>query len=236
MTFKLATCVAAASFALLANVSRADVSLTPTIVSDYDFRGISLSARSAAFQPELDVSAPNGLKGYVWASNTDLGIKGLDTEIDYMAGWSGGKNFVWDVGVVYYTYPGYNSFAYPEAYVGVSKNLTEAFSLAGKVWYSHDYAGTGDSAGYYELNGNWTLPWGGLGLGLHAARSSGKYWDNASGGGYNDFAIGLSKSIEKLNFSLKLIDGSNLKDGGVAVNSTDRKVVIGVSTTLPWKD
>jgi hypothetical protein len=32
-----------------------------------------------------------------------------------------------------------------------------------------------------------------------------------------------------------MIDGSDLKDGGVAVNSTDRKIVFGVSTTFPWK-
>jgi uncharacterized protein (TIGR02001 family) len=235
MTSKFATCGLAAALLLAANVALADLSFTPTVATDYDFRGISLTARSPTIQGELDFAASNGLKGYIFASNTDLGIPGLDTEIDYVVGWAGGKALQWDVGVVYYSYPSYNAYAYPEAYVGVSKALTESFTLGAKVWYSNDYAATGDAGEYYELNGTYTLPWGGLGLGLHVAHSAGAYWNNASGGGYTDYAIGLTKSVEKLNFSLKLIDGSDLKDGGVAVNSTDRKIVFGISTTFPWK-
>ena len=235
MTFKVAACGIAVALSLAANISRADVSFTPTIVSDYDFRGISLSKRSPAAQGELDVSASNGLKGYVWASNTDIVVPGLGTEIDLMAGWSGGEKLVWDVGLVYYTYPGHNAFAYPEAYVGVSSNLSEKFNLGGKIWYSNDYAAVGDSGAYYEANATVGLPWWDLSLGLHVGHSAGKYWDNASGGGYTDLAVGVSKSIEKLNLSLKVIDGSNLKDGDTALLSTDRKVVFGIATTLPWK-
>jgi hypothetical protein len=42
-----------------------------------------------------------------------------------------------------------------------------------------------------------------VGLGLHVAHSAGAYWNNASGGGYTDYAVGLTKSVEKLSFSLK---------------------------------
>jgi uncharacterized protein (TIGR02001 family) len=235
MTSKLAISGIATALVLAANVSRADISFTPTVATDYDFRGISLTARGPTIQGELDLAASNGLKGYIFASNTDLGISGLNTEIDYAVGWAGGQILQWDVGVVYYTYPSYNTYAYPEAWVGVSKAITPSFTLAAKAWYSHDYAATGDAGQYYELNGTFALPWGGVGLGLHVAHSAGAYWDNATGGGYTDYAIGLTKSVEKLNFSLKMIDGSDLKDGGVAVNSTDRKIVFGISTTFPWK-
>ncbi len=236
MRLKFVTCVLAAAAALSATTAFADVSVTPMITSDYDFRGISLSARGPAVQAELDLAAKNGLKGYIWASNTDVGVPGLDTEVDLMVGWAGGEAVTWDVGLVYYAYPGKSKFDYPEAYVGVSKNLTETFNLGAKVWYSNDYAATGDSGQYYEANATIGLPWGGLGLTLHAAHSAGKYWDNASGGGYSDFAVGLTKSVEKFNFALKVIDGSDLKDGGESVLSTDRKIVLSVATTFPWKD
>lgn len=236
MNLKISTCGLAAALALGATVSRADISFTPTVVSDYDFRGISLSARGPAVQGELDVSASNGLKGYVWASNTDIGVPGLGTEIDYLVGWSGGEKLVWDVGVVYYSYPSHNDLAYPEGYVGVSGNVTEKFNLGGKIWYSNDYGASDEAGEYYELNGSVALPWWDLSLGLHVGHSAGKYWDIASDGGYTDYSIGLSKNIQKLNLSLKVIDGSDLKDTGEAVLSTDRKVVFGIATTLPWKD
>ena len=187
-------------------------------------------------QGELDVSAPNGLKGYVWASNTDIGVPGLDTEVDLMAGWSGGKKFVWDLGLVYYAYPGYRDLNYPEAYVGVSTDVTGKFNLGGKIWYSHDYGASGAAGEYYEANGSVALPWWDLSLGLHVGHSAGKYWDSASNGGYTDYAVGLSKSIQRLSLSLKVIDGSDLKDAGEALLSTDRKIVFGIATTLPWKD
>ena len=233
------------SIALAGACAHADISFTPTIASDYDFRGISLSARKATYQGELDFSFASGWKGYVFVSNTDLGpAVDTSTEVDLVGGYGGSIGSAsWDAGIVYYTYPTDTKFNYPEAWVGLSKSFNDgAASIGGKLWYSNDYAAAKTSATYVELNGSYGLP-AGFGLVAHVGHSDGKYWDDFNGGGYVDYNIGVTKSFGKIAFALKYIDGSDLIDcdnevtcGDTGVNSTDKKIVLSVSTTLPWKD
>ena len=63
---------------------------TVTAVSDYDFRGISLSAKDPALQGSIDWAAANGFYVGAWASNIDYGpgVDG-DIEVDLYAGFAG---------------------------------------------------------------------------------------------------------------------------------------------------
>lgn len=229
-----ATALAAAAPPL---ASAADFTVTPTVTNDYDFRGISLSARDPALQISFDVTTESGFKAYAWASNTDIGVDGVDAELDLSLGWAGGGDKLsWDAGVVWYTYLGGSELNYPEAWVGASRAVSAAFNVSGKVWYSWDYANLSDSAYYLDLNASYALPVADIGLTLHAGYSGGKYWDNLNNGGYTDFSVGLTKSVGNLNFALKFIDGSDLPDTGSRINSTDQKVVLSLSTTLPWQN
>ncbi|MFO1428110.1 MAG: TorF family putative porin [Steroidobacteraceae bacterium] len=237
MRLKTAPALAVLAALAPALAASAEFSATPTLTSDYDFRGISLSARDPAAQLSLDLATDSGFKASVWGSNTDFGAPGVDTEIDVTLGYGrGDDNLSWDTGIVWYTYPGGHEFNYPEAWLGASKALTEKLSLSGKAWYSWDYANSDDSAYYLESALEVSLPVWDLGLALHAGYSGGDYWDAVNGDGYFDYSIGLTKSVDRFDFALRFIDGSDLPDPGTRVNSTESKVVFSVSTTLPWKD
>ena len=229
---KLKHAAGALALMAMASMAQAELTLTPTIVSDYDFRGISLSARDPAPQLSLDFAHDSGFGFGVWASNTDLGTK-TNTEIDFNPSFNGGSDetFNWGVGMTYYTYVSESSLNYPEYWVGISKPFTDKFSASAKFWYSNDLNAANESGTYIEVNARVELPKN-FGLELHAARSDGDYWDLVNGDGYTDFAVGLTYSWNDINFGLKYIDGSDLPDAGVDLLSTESKVVFSVTKSF----
>ncbi len=92
-----------------------DIEFTLAGVSDYRFRGISLSDKDQAFQPSLTVSHESGLYASAWGSNiADNG--GDNIEVDLTAGWSGQVGPIdLNIGGVYYLYPGVTGANYIEA-------------------------------------------------------------------------------------------------------------------------
>src|SRR5512145_662138 len=90
-----------------ASLAHAELSGTVTAVSDYDFRGITQSAQDPALQASLDYASDAGFYLGIWGSNIDFGNEfDSDIEVDLYGGFSGGDEVTWDVGLVYYTYPG----------------------------------------------------------------------------------------------------------------------------------
>jgi len=82
-----------------------DISATATIVSDYRFRGISLSNRDPAAQGSLDVTI-GGFYAGVWLSSI---ARFADThvEADLYAGYAGEAGPIeYEVGAIAYLYPG----------------------------------------------------------------------------------------------------------------------------------
>ena len=80
-------------------------------VSDYRFRGYSLSGGDPAVQGTINVNHSSGFYAGAWASSLDgngpvLGFYG-DVELDLYAGWTGSvaKGLTADVGVLRYVYP-----------------------------------------------------------------------------------------------------------------------------------
>ena len=58
---------------LAAGPAGAEVTVTPAVVSDYDFRGITYSAHSPALQLRIDYADPSGIYAGAWGSNVDFG-------------------------------------------------------------------------------------------------------------------------------------------------------------------
>jgi uncharacterized protein (TIGR02001 family) len=226
--------VAAAALLAVAGAAHADFSVTPTLTSDYDFRGISQTSKDPAFQLNLGYTHESGFYAGIWGSNVDFGSPKPDIELDYTVGFAGGdaaESVGYDVGVAYYTYPKFKDANYPEIYAGVSKGM-----FSGKVWYSPDVL---DSTSWYtEGNGTFPLP-NDFAFTAHAGYSFGHYWDSNK---YFDWSVGVTKSFGNFATALKFVDGSDLADldgsgctGKVCdVFSTDRKVMFSISTTLPW--
>jgi uncharacterized protein (TIGR02001 family) len=79
-------------------------------VTDYRFRGISLSAGDFAIQGSIGVSHESGFYVGTWASSLeDTPVYG-STELDFYAGWTGEvtSGLTADVGMLYYVYPNGN--------------------------------------------------------------------------------------------------------------------------------
>lgn len=79
------------------------------VVTDYRFRGVSLSGGDPAIQGGFTLTHESGFYAGTWGSSIDDGGSDIygDVELDLFAGWSGALSDAvgLDVGVVYYAYP-----------------------------------------------------------------------------------------------------------------------------------
>lgn len=106
-----------------------------SVVSNYFFRGITQTDDGAAIQGGFDFADDSGFYSGVWLSNVDFGGK-EDAEVDLYAGYGGtfGDSGVsWDVGAIYYLYPGGGDLDYGETYFGLGFGLLSA-SVAWTFW------------------------------------------------------------------------------------------------------
>ena len=144
---KLSHGLAAVGLTFAALTANAEITGTITAVSDYNWRGISQSAGDPALQGSLDFAHESGFYAGVWASNVDFGdCCDEEIETDIYLGFSGGEDLTWDVGGVYYLYPGAEDIDFWEIYAGLGWNW-----LSGKLSYSSDFANVDESALYLSL-------------------------------------------------------------------------------------
>jgi len=240
---KLIQGVAAVLLMASAAAANAELSGTVTAVSDYDFRGISLSSTDPALQGSIDYSMESGFYAGAWASNIDYG-PGYDgsIELDLYAGFAGETEagLGWDVGLVWYLYPDSSSSAtkdeisdYPELYVGLTYNIFEF-----KQWYSNDLSGSDEDGFYTEANAAVELP-ANFGLNLHAGYNWGDYFDELESE-YIDYSIGVAYTLGNFDLELKWVD-NNLSNNDALFTKDDAfnsegRVIFAVSTTFPWSN
>lgn len=79
------------------------------VVTDYRFRGVSLSGGDAAIQGGATLTHDSGFYAGTWGSSIDDGGTDVygDVELDLFGGWSGeiAEGVGLDVGLLYYAYP-----------------------------------------------------------------------------------------------------------------------------------
>lgn len=233
--------VAAGMLAMASAANAGDFSSTVTAVSDYDFRGISLSSTDPALQASVDYAAENGAYAGAWVSNFDYGSSyDGHLELDLYGGIAGetGSGLGWDVGFVWYSYPGSSSSAtkskvydYPEIYGSISKG---AFKL--KQWYTNDYSGSDLDEYYTELGASFELP-SGFTLNLHAGYNAGDGIKASFGKEFVDYSAGVTHGLGNFTVGLKLT-GTDLS-GAYKITSnefnSEARVVLSIATTFPWE-
>jgi len=211
---------------------------TLSLVSEYDFRGITQSAGDPALQASVDWAAGHGFELGLWASNIDFGdCCGESVEVDLSGRWTRGDSehgLAVDLFGIWYAFPGAAELDFPEVSVGLAWKV-----VAARAWYSWDYAASGASATYLELNLSLPLP-AEFGLTGHCGYSDGEYWHADVSGleAYLDWWAGLEHSFGHFDVSLRWVDGSDQSaldgtDGDVF--SSAPRVVLGVATTVPWR-
>jgi uncharacterized protein (TIGR02001 family) len=199
------------------------VTFSPSIaaVSDYRFRGISLSNRKMAIQPGLEASA-GGFYAGLWASNIAL-YAGTKAELDVYGGWRGevaGLNL--DVGATSYLYPGGSGGQYAEFLGSVGKTIGPLDLKVGAAYapaqknigsdnfYAYGQARAGLPGTPVTISANLGHESGSL------AGPDGRKWDWSLGGEavFNKFTVGLKYVDTNVN---RLVDpGRNAQAGVVA--------------------
>lgn len=235
----------AAALALATSAAHAGLNGTITTTSDYDFRGISQSATDPALQGSIDWALNSGLYLGAWASNIDFGdCCDEDIEVDVYAGFSRSldSGFSWNLGFVYYLYPG---GSYEDTF-GVDEDLHywEVAAGAGfknfsaKFWYSDNFANfedvSGTSADAWYLEANYAIPLPqDFSIALHAGKSDGDYWGDFD---YADYAVSVSKTLGHFNLTLKYIypDVEDAAEITVDPFNNEDRLLFSVATTFPW--
>lgn len=117
------------------------------VVSDYRFRGVSLSDKDFAVQPYLTLKHESGFYVGAWASNIAENA-GDDVEVDLYAGFAGGDAITYDIGATYYLYPGVSSFNYVELTGKLGTTIGPA-TIGGQLSYVPNQDNTGNSDNIY---------------------------------------------------------------------------------------
>lgn len=228
---------ATAALAAAGTASAGEFSSTITAASEYDFRGVSQSAKDPALQASLDFATDSGFYVGTWASNVDFG--GAESiEIDAYLGWAyeGENGIAWDFGVTRYFYPDDEADVdYDEFYAKVGYG-----NYGVELWWAPDYGNSGAETWYYagtadfELAESWVLN---LGIGYQ----TGQYFENAVGSGdasYWVYSVGVTKTWGNFEISLKyqgldVPEQFRVKDD---ILNNENRMLLSVSTTLPWSD
>lgn len=229
---KLTHGLAAVSLSLAAMAAQAEVTGNVAAVSDYNWRGITQTSQDPALQGGIDYAHESGFYVGAWGSNVDFGdCCDENVEVDIYTGFRGGETVTWDVGLIYYTYPGADDLDFGEIYAGLGWEW-----LSGKVSYSDDFGNSGESALYYEANASYELP-ANFGLTGHLGYSDGDAIDLFYVDSYMDWSVGVTYAFSHFTFGLKYADGSDLsaQDGTFDdINSSEGVAIFSVSTSFPW--
>lgn len=126
-------------------------------VTDYRFRGYSLSGGDPAVQGTININHSSGFYAGVWASSLDsngpvLGFYG-DLELDIYAGWTGevAGGLTADVGILRYVYPsndGQGPADFWEPYASLATTLGPVSAKVG-VTYAPDQSALFDRDNFY---------------------------------------------------------------------------------------
>jgi uncharacterized protein (TIGR02001 family) len=186
------------------------------LFSQYIFRGLTQTNKEPALQGGFDYAHKSGFYAGTWASNIswlrDGGVYngGGSLEMDFYGGWKPTfGDFTFDLGTLYYWYPG-------DAVPGAPKaNTWEVYAGVGWKWLTAKYSYSLDDKTFAVLDsrGTWyfdltaTVPLGDSGVNLIAHWGKQKFrgtdartaalGSNDSLYSYEDWKIGVSYALPK---------------------------------------
>lgn len=194
------------ALAVPAAAQAVDLSANVAAVSDYRFRGISLSDRDPALQGGADLTFGSGLFVGGWASTiADYG--GADVEVDAYAGWAGEAGLIdYSIAATAYLYPGGDGVNYGELQGEVGGSLGPA-RLAVEVAYVPDQKNTATDNFYIGPKLSVGLPLTPLTFNLRGGYESGFYDDKF------DWEAGVDYSLGPVTASFAVVGST---DGGTS--------------------
>lgn len=232
-TLALGSALAAAP--ALADETDPPAALTVTgnvaLVSDYRFRGISLSGGDPAVQGGIAVNHASGFYAGVWASSLkDTPLYG-SIETDLYAGWTGpiAAGLTADVGLTYYNYPGghFGHANYFESSASLTKSLGPVSAKAGVAYAWKQEALGGDDSVYLYTDWGLGVPNTPISVAAHLGYTDGALsprvlTGEGTDGGW-DYSLGATYAITS-NLSVGV---SYVGVDGAAINGLSDDAVVG---------
>ncbi len=180
-----------------------DVAFSAALVSDYMFRGITQTDHNPALQGSVEPSY-GIFYGGVWTSNVDFLTPDPDVEVDLYAGIRPELGPVsMDFGYLRYFYPGAANIEYSEVKGTASVTPIDMLTLGGALYYSWDYAQTGDEETYLEGNASLSLPHD---IGVSGAVGLQMFGSGVGLSDYITWNVGASYTWKAATFDLRYYD------------------------------
>lgn len=191
--------------------SAVDVTAKMTAVSDYRYRGITLSDGRPAAQGELSISHDSGLYLTAWGSTIKEPGGRIATEIDLSAGdeISLSDHLTLDLSGTYYLYPGDHDSNYAETTATLTEELGRLTASLGVSWAPRQ-RGTRDEHGRSRSNAymfgelNYEIPDSKFSLAAHVGYERGAF-DEVAHGGKIDWSLGADFAAGKLRVGLAYV-------------------------------
>ncbi len=216
-------CIALPLLLWAAPATAIDLSGEAGLVSDYRFRGISLSREHPAAQASLTLEHDSGLYTNLWGST--LGHRS-EVEIDLTAGYEAelSEHLSLDLSAMYYAYPSAGSDNYFEATALVTATSGPVLGSLG-ISYAPAQRGTGQDDNLYLFgSADYALPKAPVTLKAGLGYERGAF-DEVARGGKWDWSLGGEVEIKPAKVGLTYV-GSDA-DGG-------NKHALVVSAFLEW--
>ena len=172
-------------------------------VTDYRFRGLSLSGGDFAVQGSINLNHSSGFYVGTWASSLEDSAVYGSTEVDLYGGWTGplGGGITADVGLLYYAYPNgkFGDAEYFEPYASLTAAIGPATAKLGVAYApSQDALGNDDNLYVYTDLGA-GIPNTPISLSAHLGYADGVQSPDlltgkGTGGGF-DYSVGATCNI-----------------------------------------
>ncbi len=199
------------------------VSGNVAVVSDYRFRGLSLTAGDPAVQGGVTVNHESGFYVGTWASNLDDTPVYGNFEIDLFAGWTKevSPGLTFDGGLTYYAYPDgkVGKANVWEPYASISSTLGPVSAKVGAAYaWKQDSLGNDDNL-YVFTDLGAGIPDTPISLSAHLGYTDGALSPkvltaSGTGGGF-DYSVGATYAItEQFTAGISYIgvDGDSIDD------------------------
>ena len=192
-------------------------------VTDYRFRGLSLSGGDFAVQGTINLNHSSGFYVGTWASSLEDSAVFGSTEVDIYGGWTGplGGGITADVGVLYYAYPNghLGDAEYFEPYASLTAAIGPATAKLGVAYApSQDALGNDDNV-YVFTDLGAGIPNTPISVSAHLGHADGVQSPDlltgkGTGGGF-DYSVGATYNITpkfSVGASYVGVDGNSIKN------------------------
>ena len=184
----------ALALAAACGIASAQASYTASLMSDYRYRGVSLSGERPSASLSANMDFASGAYAGLSVAKARMRYTRVESQVSSYAGFARrvGERFAWDVGVVDTRYGGGARYNYQEAYAGIS-----ADRVAARVSVSPHYFGVGRRSVYTEVNGSYPLS--------DSVDVFGHAGYLRRDGGRMDYKVGVSKALEMWSVQLAYV-------------------------------